>query len=107
MKRGRQRERCGAKQRAKESEREMKYRRTATQPDRPVAQPAHVYLALLLRFFEVLIDELPRAFAEAPNDRVRERLFKNSYDYPSDVADAGNDSLSDAVTQVANKNLQK
>jgi len=54
------------RERERERERDVKHRRTATQPDRPVAQPAHVYLALLLRFFEVLIDELSRVFAEAP-----------------------------------------
>lgn len=32
-----------------EQKRETEHRRTATRPDRPVAQPAHVYLALLHR----------------------------------------------------------
>ena len=48
-------------QKRKEEKKEREYRRTATRPDRPVAQAAHVYLALLHRaprcIFEVLIDE--------------------------------------------------
>lgn len=68
VKRGWQQERGTGKT---EQKREMKHRRTATRPDRPVAQPAHVYLALLLRFFEVLIDELSRAFAETRSRCMR------------------------------------
>jgi len=79
-----------------EQKREMKHRRTAIQPDRPVAQPAHVYLALLLRFFEVLIDELSR-LRGSPHDRVRNFLKIATITHQM-YTDTGNDSLSEAVT---------